>query len=56
MTEPTPEMTDAELDQAIVDASRELIAAIRAYPRDTARIAAAKAAYDDLLALKASRA
>ena len=52
MTEPTPEMTADELDQAIIDASRELIAAIRARPRDAQRIADAQAAYDELLALK----
>src|SRR4051812_24690453 len=38
----------AELDRAIIDASRELIAAQRARPRDPVRIAAAKAEYDAL--------
>jgi len=52
-TEPTqPEMTLAELDRAIVDASREYIAAQRARPRDQARIDDARAALDDLLALR----
>lgn len=54
MTEPTPEaaMTSAELDRAIIDASREYIAAQRARPRDPARIADAKAALDALIALR----
>ena len=50
MTEPT--RTQAELDQAIIDASRELIAAQRARPRDPVRIADARAAYDALIALR----
>lgn len=52
MTEPTPPLSGPELDQAIVDASREYIAAVRARPRNDARIADAKAALDDLLALR----
>lgn len=51
-----PSMTDAELDRAIIDASRELIAAIRARPRDPARVAAAQGEYDALRALRDSRA
>lgn len=50
MTEPT--MTADELDRAIIDASREYIAIVRAYPRDEPRIAAAKAAIEDLKALR----
>jgi spermidine synthase len=53
MTAPTPaEMTASELDRAIVDASREYIAAQRARPRDQARITDAKAALDALIALR----
>ena len=52
MTEPSPDLTGAELDRAIIDASRELIAAIRARPRDAERVAAAQAEYDALVALK----
>lgn len=55
MAEPVPEVDEAELDRAIIDASRGLIAAIRARPRDTERITAAQAEYDALVALKASR-
>lgn len=51
-----PVMTDAELDAAIIAASRELIAAVRASPRDQARIDAARASYTDLLGQRASRA
>lgn len=50
MTEPTT--TDATLDQQIVAASREVIAARSARPRDPARIAAAEAEYNRLIALR----
>lgn len=50
MTEPTPTLT--ELNRAISDASREYINVVRTYPRDTAKIAAAKAAVTDLVALR----
>lgn len=50
MTEPT--MTEAEIDRAVIDASREYIAAQRARPRDQARIADAKAALDALVELR----
>lgn len=53
MTTPA-QMTAAELDRAILDASRELTAAIRARPRDQQRIDDARTALDDLRALKAS--
>ncbi len=50
MTEPTPEqMTREQYNQAINDASRAYIAVVRTYPRDPARIAAARAAIDDLI-------
>lgn len=49
-----PSLTQAELDRAIVDASRELIAAQRARPRDPQRITDARAAYDALIALRDS--
>lgn len=52
MTAPSPQMSKDELNQAIVDASRQYIAVARAYPRDTAKIAAARAALDDLIALR----
>lgn len=52
MTEPAPDPTGAELDQALIDASRELSAAIRARPRDQARIDAARAELERLEALK----
>lgn len=57
MTEPTPidELTDAELDRAIIDASRALIAAARLRPRDAQAVADAQAEYDALLAIRASR-
>jgi hypothetical protein len=42
----------AELDQAITDAAREYIAVVRARPRNQQRIDEAKAALDDLLALR----
>ena len=51
MTEPSP-LSGAELDQAIIDASREYIAVVRARPRDQQRIDDAKKALDDLLALR----
>jgi hypothetical protein len=54
MTQPTPDPTLAELNQSIIDASRALTAAIRAYPRDQARIDAARQSLEDLRALKAS--
>lgn len=53
MTTPTPDPTLAELNQAIVDASRELIAAMRVRPRDQQRIDDASKALTDLRALKA---
>lgn len=56
MTEPAEQMTDAELDQAIIDASRELSAAIRARPRDQARIDTARAEVQRLQAIKDERA
>ena len=49
MTEP---LSGAELDQAIVDASREYIAVVRTRPRNQQNIDDAKAALDDLLALR----
>jgi len=52
VTEPAPALSGAELDQAIVDASREYIAVVRARPRNQQRIDDAKAALDDLLALR----
>lgn len=45
-------MTEAEIDRAVIDASREYIAAQRARPRDQARIADAKAALDALVELR----
>lgn len=51
MTEPTP-MSLAEVDRAIIDASRDYIAAVRSFPRDTERIDATRAALDDLIALR----
>lgn len=53
MTEPAPNPTAAELDRAIIDASRALIAALRARPRDQEAIDAAQQELDDLRALKA---
>lgn len=50
MTDPT--LTGTDLDLAIIDAIRTYIAAARAYPRDQARIAAARQAIDDLTALR----
>jgi hypothetical protein len=52
VTEPTPPLSGAELDQAIIDASRQYIAVVRARPRNQAAIDEAKAALDDLLALR----
>lgn len=51
MTDPAP-LSGAELDQAITDAARQYIAAVRARPRDLQHIDDAKAALDDLLALR----
>lgn len=51
MTEPTP-LTAAELDRAIIDASRALTAAIRARPRVQSDIDAARAELDDLIELR----
>lgn len=53
MTSPA-DLTGAELDRAIIDASRELIAAQRARPRDQQRIDAAYAEYKALTELRAS--
>ena len=55
MTEPAPAPAPslAELDRAIIDASRELIAAQRARPRDSQRIDDAYAEYRALLDLRA---
>jgi len=53
VTEPTTDPTAAELDRLILDASRNLTAALRAYPRDQARIDAARAELNDLRTLKA---
>jgi hypothetical protein len=53
VTQPTPDPTLAELNQAVVDASRELIAAMRVRPRDQQRIDDASKALADLRALKA---
>lgn len=53
MTEPAPNPTLDELNRAIIDASRALLAAIRARPRDQEAIDAAQAELDDLRALKA---
>ena len=47
-------LTSAELDRAIIDASRELTAAIRARPRDQQRIDDARKALEDLIALRDS--
>lgn len=54
MTEPAPapSLTSLELDRAIIDASREYIAAQRARPRDVQRINDAKAALDALIAMR----
>ena len=54
-TDPTT-LTDAELDRAIIDASRALIAAARLRPRNAQAVADAQAEYDALLAIKAARA
>ena len=54
MTEPTPDPTGAELDQAISDAGKELTAALLARPRDQARIDAARAELTRLRALDAT--
>lgn len=53
MTDPAPDPTLAELDRMIIDAGRELTAAIRARPRDQQRTDAARAELADLQALKA---
>lgn len=56
MSEPIPApdpMPLAELDRAIVDASRERIAAQRARPRDPQRIEDADDEYRALLAMRA---
>ncbi|WP_170977825.1 hypothetical protein [Blastococcus sp. CCUG 61487] len=45
-------LTALELDRAIIDASREYIAAQRARPRDQERIDDAKAELDGLIALR----
>lgn len=50
--EPTPELTGAELDQAISDAGKALTAALLARPRDQARIDAARAELNRLRALR----
>lgn len=53
MSEPTTTNPSRdELNQAIVDSSRQYIAVARAYPRDQAKIAAARAALDDLIRLR----
>jgi len=49
VTEPVP--TDQTLDQQIIDAGKELSAAIRTRPRDQARIDAARAELERLQAL-----
>ena len=54
MTEPS--MSSAELEQAIIDASRELTAAIRARPRDQVRIDDARTALQALIDLRDSGA
>lgn len=54
MTEPAPDPTGAKLDQAIIEASRELSAALRARPRNQPRIDAARAELERLEALKAA--
>lgn len=51
MTAPT-DPTLAELNRAIIDASRRYIAALRATPRNQAEIDAARAELDYLRALK----
>lgn len=53
MTEPVTDPTAAELDRMIVDAGRELTAAIRARPRDQQRIDDARQELEDLQELKA---
>jgi hypothetical protein len=54
MTE-SVDMTDAELDQAILVAQRELSAAARLRPRNPQAIADAQAKYDALLAIRGAR-
>lgn len=49
MTEP---LTGPELDRAIIDASRDYIAAQRARPRNPQAVADAKTALDELIALR----
>lgn len=56
MSEPTPaDLTGIELDRAILDAMRGLIAAIRLRPRDQEAVDAAQAEYDALVALRAAQ-
>lgn len=52
MTQPTPPMTAAQLDRAIIGTAREYIAAQRARPVDPQRVADAKAALDALIAAR----
>jgi hypothetical protein len=52
MTEPTPDPTGAELDQAISDAGKALTAALLARPRNQASIDAARAELNRLRALR----
>jgi len=50
MTEPTPDPTGAELDQAISDAGKRLTAALLARPRNQGEVDAART---ELLRLRA---
>lgn len=52
MTDPAPDPTGAELDQAISDAGKALTVALLARPRDQARIDAARAELNRLRALR----
>lgn len=54
MTEPAPEptLTDAELDQLIIAAGKELSLASRTRPRDAVRIDAARAELERLKAMQ----
>jgi hypothetical protein len=54
VTDPAPNPTLDELTRALIDASRALMAAIRARPRDQQAIDDASAELADLRALKAS--
>lgn len=54
MTDPAPDPTGAELDQAISDAGKALTAALLARPRDQARIDAARTELNRLRALDAA--